>query len=338
MSERKGINKYYPPDWDPSKVPKKKKPANQIIKVRLMAPYSMRCTKCNEYISERRKFNAKKEVTNEKYMNFKIIRFHITCPKCNNNITYKTNPQTAGYVPESGAVRNYEPESNNNTNKIKVETEEQILERLEREEKENNSFQLLKEKRKKNPFWQQNESLKDQKGDLMENLEKRLQDQQRQQEITDHLEYLQAKNSLLQAKGGRDQALNEAREKVEKDIELMKSLREDLASKEDEELAKDMFKKFRLNGVNGLKDLNNVNKETTQEESSSFKRTYENALQNDHLDPILAPAQKQSKTIILKKKQPLENHISKIPIIESKAKNTESLSGALGDYSSSDEE
>lgn len=332
MSERKGINKYYPPDWDPSKIPKKKKPANQIIKVRLMAPYSMRCTECNEYISERRKFNAKKEVTNEKYMNFKIIRFHITCPKCNNNITYKTNPQTAGYVPESGAVRNYEPESNKNANKTKVETEEDILERLEREEKENKSFQLLKEKRKKNPFWQQNESLKDQKGDIMENLEKRLQDQQRQQEITDHLEYLQAKNLLVQEKGGKDQVLNKARNMLEKEIELIKSLREELARKEDEELVKDKFKKFRLNGMNGLKETKN------QEEPSSLKRTYDNALHLDHLDPVSAPIQKQAKTIILKKKQPLENSKSKIPVIESKANDTKSLSGALGDYSSSDED
>lgn len=332
MSERKGINKYYPPDWDPSKVPKKKKPANQVTKVRLMAPYSMRCTKCNEYISERRKFNAKKEVTNEKYMSFKIIRFHITCPKCNNNITYKTSPQTAGYVPDTGAVRNYEPESNTNVNKTKVETEEEILERLEKEEKENKSFQLLKEKRKKNPFWQQNESLKDQKGDLMENLEKRLQDQQRQQEMTEHLEYLQAKSSLLQAKGGRDRALNEAKDKLGEEIELMKSLREDLASKEDEELTKDKFKKFRLND---LIYLNSLNKPVAIEDPSSLKRSYENALQDNQTN---STTKKQSKTIVLKKKQPLTNPKSDVPSMESRSNNIESLSGALGDYSSSDEE
>ncbi|CAG90158.2 DEHA2G03696p [Debaryomyces hansenii CBS767] len=332
MSERKGINKYYPPDWDPSKVPKKKKPANQVTKVRLMAPYSMRCTKCNEYISERRKFNAKKEVTNEKYMSFKIIRFHITCPKCNNNITYKTSPQTAGYVPDTGAVRNYEPESNTNVNKTKVETEEEILERLEKEEKENKSFQLLKEKRKKNPFWQQNESLKDQKGDLMENLEKRLQDQQRQQEMTEHLEYLQAKSSSLQAKGGRDRALNEAKDKLGEEIESMKSLREDLASKEDEELTKDKFKKFRSNDSI---DSNSSNKPVAIEDPSSLKRSYENALQDNQTN---STTKKQSKTIVLKKKQPLTNPKSDVPSMESRSNNIESLSGALGDYSSSDEE
>ena len=101
MSERKAINKWYPPDYDPSKIPKRaKKNANQPIKIRMMAPYSMRCLKCDEYIGARRSFNARKEITNEKYLNIKIIRFYITCPGCNNTITFKTDPKNAGYTPK----------------------------------------------------------------------------------------------------------------------------------------------------------------------------------------------------------------------------------------------
>lgn len=329
MSERKGINKYYPPDWDPSKVPKKKKPTNQIIKVRLMAPYSMRCTKCNEYISERRKFNARKEVTNEKYMNFKIIRFHITCPKCNNNITYKTNPQTAGYVPETGAVRNFELESKRNANK-EPETEDEILQRLEREEKENREYKILQEKRKKNPFWQKNESLKDQEGDIMENLEKRLQDQQRQQEATDHLEYLQAKSNQLQAKGGTDKALKDAQNKLDEEIELLRALKEQAANKEDEEIAKNKFKSFRLNDVKDFKDDNHT-------ESHSLKRSHEDAIGETIRMTNNDVSKKQPKTIVLKKKTPtgVQSNTSTNTAVSN---TSTALSAALGDYSSSDED
>ncbi len=50
MSERKVLNKYYPPDFDPSKIPKCKEPRNKTFCIRLMAPCNMRCTTCGEYI------------------------------------------------------------------------------------------------------------------------------------------------------------------------------------------------------------------------------------------------------------------------------------------------
>lgn len=50
MSERKVLNKYYPPDYDPSKVPKSKVKRNATFEIRLMAPCNMRCTTCGEYI------------------------------------------------------------------------------------------------------------------------------------------------------------------------------------------------------------------------------------------------------------------------------------------------
>lgn len=237
MSERKGINKYYPPDWDPSKIPKKRKTGNEIIKVRLMTPFSMRCGKCNEYIGERRKFNARKEVTGEKYMNVKIIRFYLSCPKCTNIIKIKTNPQTAGYIIESGAVKNFEP---TDTNDVPVqETEEQILERLEKEEKENEEFQKLKKKRKQDPFWQKDRSLKDDQGDVLENLEKKMVEQQRQQEITNQIESLQKKYTEISAKGGSDALLNAAQKRLQEEAaERQKSSAKSMELQYEEEAAK----------------------------------------------------------------------------------------------------
>ncbi|EGV66417.1 DUF572-domain-containing protein [Yamadazyma tenuis ATCC 10573] len=194
MSERKAINKYYPPDYDPSKVPKAKKNKDIAIKVRLSAPFSMRCLKCDEYISSSRKFNARKEDTKEKYLGIKIFRFYLRCPICNNEISFKTHPQSSGFVLETGAKRNFEPK-----NKVVVpvqETQDEILERLLKEDQENKKFQESREQRKKNPFWKEN-NLKKGAGDLTENLGEKLQEQQRQYEINEQLEYLQAKQSKL---------------------------------------------------------------------------------------------------------------------------------------------
>ena len=50
MSERKVLNKYYPPDFDPSKIPTVKGNRNATFIIRVMAPCNMRCTTCGEYI------------------------------------------------------------------------------------------------------------------------------------------------------------------------------------------------------------------------------------------------------------------------------------------------
>ncbi|CAI5755487.1 unnamed protein product [Candida verbasci] len=180
------INKYYPPDYDPSKIPKIRKPKNGTIKIRMMIPFSMRCTKCNEYIAERRSINAKKEVTKEKYLNIKIIRFTVICPGCNNTITFKTDPKNASYTTESGAVRNYE------SKKSKNETEDDLLKRLEVEEIEDQKFKLKSEKRKFNKFWNEKED-----GNNLELFQKRLEEQHREQMINQELEQIEAKSKNI---------------------------------------------------------------------------------------------------------------------------------------------
>ncbi|KAJ9053080.1 Pre-mRNA-splicing factor cwf16 [Entomophthora muscae] len=110
MSERKVLNKYYPPDFDPALIPRRKMPKDQQHKVRLMTPFSMRCETCGEYIYKGKKFNARKEtVAGETYYTILIFRFYIRCPRCSAEITFKTDPKNADYVAEHGATRNFEP-------------------------------------------------------------------------------------------------------------------------------------------------------------------------------------------------------------------------------------
>lgn len=146
MSERKVLTKYYPPDFDPSKITRQRGPKNagpKLQTVRLMAPFSMKCTHCGEFIYKGRKFNARKETTEEKYYNIAIFRFYIRCTRCSGEITFKTDPKNMDYECERGAKRNFEPWREA---KLNEETEEERLDRIEREEAERDAMKELEGK------------------------------------------------------------------------------------------------------------------------------------------------------------------------------------------------
>jgi Saf4/Yju2 protein len=98
---------------------------------------------CGEYIYKGRKFNARKEATDEKYYSIPIYRFYIRCTKCSAEICFKTDPKHLDYECEKGATRNFEPWREA---KLAEETEEERLDRLEREEAERDKMADLEAK------------------------------------------------------------------------------------------------------------------------------------------------------------------------------------------------
>ncbi|KFW76362.1 Coiled-coil domain-containing protein 94, partial [Manacus vitellinus] len=148
--------KYYPPDFDPAKIPKLKLPKDRQYVVRLMAPFNMRgegraprgglewpgCKTCGEYIYKGKKFNARKEtVQNEVYLGLPIFRFYIKCTRCLAEITFKTDPENTDYTMEHGATRNFQAEK-------LLEEEEKRLQKEREEEELNNPMKVLENRTK----------------------------------------------------------------------------------------------------------------------------------------------------------------------------------------------
>ncbi|KAF6742315.1 CWC16 protein [Ephemerocybe angulata] len=127
MAERKVLNKYFPPDFDPSLIPRRKVAKNAQQVVRLMAPL----------FHAGKKFNARKEtVEGEDYFGIKIFRFYIKCTLCSAEITFKTDPKNTDYAAEHGASRNFEPWRDE-----EAVQEEDRLAKLD--EEENNPMKVL---------------------------------------------------------------------------------------------------------------------------------------------------------------------------------------------------
>ena len=220
MSERKVLTKYYPPDFDPSKItrsraPRDSAPGPKVQTVRLMAPFSMKCTSCGEYIYKGRKFNARKETTDERYISISIFRFYIRCTRCSAEITFKTDPKNMDYECERGARRNFEIWRQGGDNGEK-ETDEERLDRLEREEME-----------------------EVERGGAMEELEKKVGDARQEMAIADALDEIRTRNARNERAVAKD---GEGKKKEAADVvkEAMEEERR-RAEREDEEVAKKAF-------------------------------------------------------------------------------------------------
>ncbi|KAF9085160.1 hypothetical protein BGX23_009910 [Mortierella sp. AD031] len=231
MAERKVLNKYFPPDFDPALIPRRKQPKDLQHKVRLMTPFSMRCNTCGEYIYKGKKFNARKETTEETYHSIKIFRFYIRCNRCAAEITFKTDPANTDYVAENGAQRNFEP-WRSEAGEIAAEREE---------EEENNPMKAL---------------------------ENRTQDSKREMEIMDALDEIRTRNAvnervdadiLLNRMAGTEEEITLKRQQLEDeederlakavfkdaDGETVKRLHDDLDGSDDEpDAAKIAMSKF----------------------------------------------------------------------------------------------
>ncbi|KII88815.1 hypothetical protein PLICRDRAFT_141386 [Plicaturopsis crispa FD-325 SS-3] len=213
MAERKVLNKYFPPDFDPSLIPRRKQPKNAQQVVRLMAPFSMRCNTCGEYVYKGKKFNARKEtVEGEDYYGIKIFRFYIKCTLCSAEITFKTDPKNTDYTAEHGASRNFEP-----WREERAVEEEDRLAKLEEEEN--------------NP---------------MKALENRTTDSKREMDVLDALQDIRARNARNERVGNSVDLLAQmGMEEVENEEDRERMRLEE----EDEKLVREVFSKVSMPGL-----------------------------------------------------------------------------------------
>ncbi|KAM7318646.1 hypothetical protein ACRRTK_021758 [Alexandromys fortis] len=110
MSERKALNKYSPPDFDPSKNRKLKRPKDL------------------QYL-------------NEAYLGQALSRFYIKCMCCLAEITFKTDPENADYTVKHGPTHSFLDE------KLLEEEEKRVQKELDDEEL-NNPINVLENRTK----------------------------------------------------------------------------------------------------------------------------------------------------------------------------------------------
>ncbi|KAL9617626.1 MAG: hypothetical protein Q9160_007592 [Pyrenula sp. 1 TL-2023] len=218
MSERKVLTKYYPPDFDPSQItrtPRHLRPTGpKLIKVRLMAPFSMKCKACGEFIYKGRKFNAQKETTDEKYLSIQIFRFYIRCTRCSGEITFKTDPKNMDYTCERGAKRNFEPWRDAKGKEMQ-ETDEERLDRLQQEEADEQELQ------------QRN---------AMAELEQKTMESKKEMQIADALDEIRTRNARIER--GERGSKEETALMAVKDLAEEERIR---AEREDDEAARRAF-------------------------------------------------------------------------------------------------
>jgi hypothetical protein len=213
MSERKVLTKYIPPDFDPRVLSKRVRSSGpaKLPTVRLMTPFSMKCTRCGTYIPKSRTFNARKETPKgDAYLGIQKYRFYFHCPGCHGEVAFKTDPKNMDYEVESGAVRNFEPWREGRVE----ESDEERLRRLEMEA-----------------------GGEDPDVDAMADMEAKLAEAQTDMAVADALDEIRANNARQEraAKGVGESNVSRDEKVVERERE----------EKEDEEAARDAFQKAR---------------------------------------------------------------------------------------------
>lgn len=116
MGERKGQNKYYPPDYDPNVGglnkflgthalrERAKKIHLGIIIIRFEMPYNIWCDGCKNHIGMGVRYNAEKTKVGM-YYSTPVYQFRMKCHLCDNYIEIKTDPGNLDYEIVSGARR-----------------------------------------------------------------------------------------------------------------------------------------------------------------------------------------------------------------------------------------
>ncbi|KAK3805602.1 MAG: CWC16 protein, partial [Benniella sp.] len=137
MADRKAINKYYPPDWDPSKGSintyvgqhplrdRARKLDQGILIVRFELPYNIWCNGCNNPIGMGVRYNAeKKKIGN--YYSTPILSFRMKCHLCDNWFEIQTDPKNAVYVVTAGARKKVEDFEAADNETLEIDTPEEF--------------------------------------------------------------------------------------------------------------------------------------------------------------------------------------------------------------------
>lgn len=130
MAERKVLNKYIPPDFDPAALEKYRHVLRndgygrgkttftrsikgamnaRMLDIRMMFPFTFRCESCRNFTYIGTKMNSKvMKLKNDTYLGIEKHRFFAKCPHCSHQIIFKTDPQHGDYLLESGGTRSYD--------------------------------------------------------------------------------------------------------------------------------------------------------------------------------------------------------------------------------------
>jgi hypothetical protein len=250
MAERKVLNKYIPPNFDPNNASTIKRGKVRQKKVRLMAPFSMQCDTCGEFIYKGKKFNARKErAIGEDFLGLQIFRFYIRCPVCASEIMFKTDLENTDYVCERGATRNYEPWRD-----------------------ETKAFMEMKEDREKT-----------EEHNPMLALENRTLDSKREMDILDALDEIKTKNAQLQ-QIDPDEIISKLYQGQGIEEQL-----EDILEKEDEELARSIFRDADGEYIKRLPDNPNLFAVPKAKGKQPMKNTFNLGIKLKNVKPSSAP-------------------------------------------------
>ncbi|KAG5874924.1 hypothetical protein JTB14_019592 [Gonioctena quinquepunctata] len=116
MGERKGVNKYYPPDYDPrvgglnkflgthALRERARKIDKGIIIIRFEMPYNIWCDGCKNHVGMGVRYNAEKTKVGM-YYTTPVYEFKMKCHLCDNHYVIRADPANLDYVIQSGARR-----------------------------------------------------------------------------------------------------------------------------------------------------------------------------------------------------------------------------------------
>lgn len=119
MGERKGVNKYYPPDYDPAKGglnayhgthalrERARKLHEGILIIRFEMPYNIWCNGCGKHIGMGVRYNAQKRKMGN-YYTTPIYKFRMKCHLCDQHFEIQTDPKNCDYQILSGCRRKEE--------------------------------------------------------------------------------------------------------------------------------------------------------------------------------------------------------------------------------------